>query len=205
MLKLKSLSKTYYPDKAFPVKALSNINLEFAADEFVSIVGESGSGKSTLLNILGGLDKADAGELIVGGVRYTKDSRYDLVDYRRDAVGFVFQDFNLISHMTVHENVKLALATFKMPEAEKDRITKQVIEDVGLSARIDNKANELSGGQKQRVAIARALVKNPKVVLADEPTGALDSDTSKEILELFKKLAQKGRLNYHRNPQRKRC
>ena len=194
MLKLQSLSKTYYPDKAYPVKALDNINLEFLSDEFVSIVGESGSGKSTLLNILGGLDKLDQGEMIVDGTVYSNDTKYNLTDYRREAVGFVFQEFNLISHMTVHENIKLALSTFKMTEEEKDKLVDKAVDDVGLSYRVDNKANELSGGQKQRVAIARALVKNPKVILADEPTGALDSETSAEILQLFESLARKGKL-----------
>lgn len=194
MIELKKLSKTYYPDKAYPVKALENINLHFRSDEFVSIVGESGSGKSTLLNILGGLDKQDEGQFIVNGQEYTHNSQRDLSDYRREIVGFVFQNFNLIPHMTVLENIKLALSTFKLSEDEKNRLAAAAVNDVGLKDRAENKANELSGGQQQRVAIARALVKNPKAILADEPTGALDSATSDEILSLFKNLAKKGRL-----------
>jgi len=194
MLQIKKLNKTYTPDKAPPVKALQDIGIDVQADEFIAIVGESGSGKSTLLNILGGLDKADSGSLIIDGQDHGNSRKYDLSDYRREFVGFVFQDFNLITHMTVRENVALALSTFILTSQEISERVEQAVAQVGLSSHADNKANELSGGQKQRVAIARALVKGPKIILADEPTGALDSQTSADILDLFKSLSAQGRL-----------
>ena len=192
MLELKNLSKNYYAGDT-TVEALKNIDLKFRKNEFVSILGPSGCGKTTMLNIVGGLDKYTSGDLLIDGLstKQYKDSDWDA--YRNTTIGFVFQNYNLISHLSVLENVEMALTLSGVSAKErKERATKVLI-DVGLKSEIKKKPNQLSGGQMQRVAIARALVNNPKILLADEPTGALDSKTSDQIMKLIK-IISKDRL-----------
>lgn len=188
MLKLKNIVKDYQLDSE-TVSALKGISLEFGSSEFVSILGPSGCGKTTLLNIVGGLDQYTSGDLIIDG-RSTKD--YDDADwdsYRNHSIGFVFQSYNLIPHQTVLRNVELALTISGVSKAERHRRAAEALEKVGLGDQLRKKPNQLSGGQMQRVAIARALVNNPRILLADEPTGALDSETSVQIMELLKEIA----------------
>ncbi|MDR0458841.1 MAG: ABC transporter ATP-binding protein/permease, partial [Coriobacteriales bacterium] len=158
-------------------------------NEFAAILGPSGSGKTTLLNIVGGLDKADSGELVIDGVSTKQYKDRDWDTYRNNRIGFVFQSYNLINHQTVLANVELALTLSGVPKSERQRRAKQVLEEVGLGEHINKKPSQLSGGQMQRVAIARALVNDPEIMLADEPTGALDSKTSLQIMELLKRIA----------------
>lgn len=194
MITIKGLYKTHYPHKLNPIKALEDINLNFEAGEFVAIVGASGSGKSTFLHVLGGLDKADNGEIIYNQQNLNDLEDRQLSDYRKDTVGFIFQNFNLINHMTALENVMLALSMTLGSKQAKTEKCMQALKDVGLEHATFQMVNELSGGQKQRVAIARALVKSPKIILADEPTGALDSKTADEIIELLKIISKRGCL-----------
>ncbi|MGE7695153.1 ATP-binding cassette domain-containing protein [Lysinibacillus sp. NPDC094177] len=194
MIEIRNVSKTYYPDKSTPIPALKNVNLMLAHGEFVAIVGASGSGKSTLLNTLGGLDKPDSGEVYINETPMSTFNDHQYSDYRKDNVGFVFQHFHLIPHLTVLENVELALAMSSYEKKEAHQKCVQALQEVGLEKAIHQKANELSGGQQQRVAIARALVKSPNIILADEPTGALDSQTSQEIIDLLKRISEQGRL-----------
>ena len=189
MLKLVDIKKAY-GDKDFIVPALKGISLEFRKSEFVSILGPSGCGKTTLLNIIGGLDKYTSGDLIING-RSTKDYQDKNWDaYRNRTIGFVFQDYNLIPHLTVVENVELALTLSGEKKAVRRERAVKALELVGLSEHIKKKPNQLSGGQKQRVAIARAIINNPDVILADEPTGALDSKTSIQIMEILKEISK---------------
>lgn len=194
MIEIRNVSKTYYPDKLTPIPALKKVNLILDNGEFVAIVGASGSGKSTLLNTLGGLDKPDSGEVYINEMPMSTFNDYQYSDYRKDNVGFVFQHFHLIPHLTVLENVELALAMSSYEKKEAYQKCVQALQEVGLEKAIHQKANELSGGQQQRVAIARALVKSPNIILADEPTGALDSHTSKEIIDLLKSISEQGHL-----------
>ena len=189
MLELKNISKVY-KTKSISQTALSNIKISFRKCEFLSILGPSGSGKTTLLNIIGGLDKYTSGDMIVDGVstKDFKDSDWDT--YRNHRVGFVFQSYNLIAHQTVLKNVELALTLGGVGKKERERRAKEALAKVGLSRHLKKRPNELSGGQMQRVAIARAIVNNPDIILADEPTGALDSLTSIQIMEILKKISQ---------------
>ena len=189
MLKLVDIKKAY-GDKDFIVPALKGISLEFRKSEFVSILGPSGCGKTTLLNIIGGLDKYTSGDLIING-RSTKDYQDKNWDaYRNRTIGFVFQDYNLIPHLTVVENVELALTLSGEKKAVRRERAVKALELVGLSEHIKKKPNQLSGGQKQRVAIARAIINNPDVIRADEPTGAPDSQTSIQILEILQEISK---------------
>lgn len=189
MLELKNISKVY-KTKSISQTALSNIKISFRKCEFLSILGPSGSGKTTLLNIIGGLDKYTSGDMIVDGVstKDFKDSDWDT--YRNHRVGFVFQSYNLIAHQTVLKNVELALTLGGVGKKERERRAKEALAKVGLSRHLKKRPNELSGGQMQRVAIARAIVNNPDIILADEPTGALDSLTSIQIMEILKEISQ---------------
>lgn len=189
MLELKNISKVY-KTKSISQTALSNIKISFRKCEFLSILGPSGSGKTTLLNIIGGLDKYTSGDMIVDGVstKDFKDSDWDT--YRNHRVGFVFQSYNLIAHQTVLKNVELALTLGGVGKKERERRAKEALAKVGLSRHLKKHPNELSGGQMQRVAIARAIVNNPDIILADEPTGALDSLTSIQIMEILKEISQ---------------
>lgn len=189
MLELKNIKKTYKSGEEISV-ALDDITLSFGNSEFVSILGASGSGKTTLLNIIGGLDKYTSGDLIVDGTS-TKDFKdVDWDSYRNGTIGFVFQSYNLISHLSVLDNVKMALSLSGISSKEGDKRAKDALIEVGLEKHINKRPNQLSGGQMQRVAIARALVNNPKILLADEPTGALDTKTSIQIMELIKKISE---------------
>ena len=189
MLKLENITKIY-EGKNFKQIALNNVTLAFRNNEFVSILGPSGSGKTTLLNIIGGLDKYTYGNLIIDGVSTRKYKERDWNNYRSKKVGFIFQSYNLINHQTVLSNVLLSLNIAGKPKKESIKLAKKVLKDVGLENYIKKKPKELSGGQMQRVAIARALVTNPDIILCDEPTGALDSQTSIQIMELLKKISK---------------
>lgn len=189
MLKLENIKKDYITGDT-AVHALKGVSVEFRKSEFVSILGQSGCGKTTLLNIIGGLDRYTSGELYIGG-RATSDFRdRDWDNYRNHSVGFIFQSYNLIPHQSVLSNVELALTLTGVPRAERRRRAAEALEKVGLADQINKKPNEMSGGQMQRVAIARALVNDPEILLADEPTGALDSETSVQIMELLKEISK---------------
>ncbi|MBQ6234578.1 MAG: ABC transporter ATP-binding protein, partial [Clostridia bacterium] len=188
MLILKGIKKDYITGDT-AVHALKGIDLSFRKSEFVAILGHSGCGKTTLLNIIGGLDKYTSGDLIING-RSTKDyTDADWDAYRNHSIGFVFQSYNLIPHQSVLSNVELALTISGVGKAERRRRAAEALEKVGLGDQINKKPNQLSGGQMQRVAIARALVNDPDILLADEPTGALDSETSVQIMEILKEIS----------------
>ena len=188
MLELKDVVKEYKTADE-TVAALKGVSLKFRKSEFVSILGPSGCGKTTLLNIIGGLDRYTSGDLIING-KSTKDfSDKDWDTYRNHSVGFVFQSYNLIPHQTVLENVELALTLSGIGAKERRERAVAVLEKVGLGKKINVRPNQLSGGQMQRVAIARALINDPEILLADEPTGALDSKTSVQIMELLKEIS----------------
>ena len=188
MLELKNIVKEYKPADE-TVTALKGVSTEFRSSEFVSILGPSGCGKTTLLNIIGGLDRYTSGDLIING-KSTKDfSDKEWDTYRNHSVGFVFQSYNLIPHQTVAENVELALTLSGIGAKERHERAVAVLEKVGLGNKINARPNQLSGGQMQRVAIARALINDPEILLADEPTGALDSKTSVQIMELLKEIS----------------
>lgn len=189
MLKLKDIKKDYVSGDTV-VHALKGINIEFRKSEFVSILGQSGGGKTTLLNIIGGLDRYTSGDLIING-KSTKDFKdRDWDAYRNYSVGFVFQNYNLIPHQSVLANVELALTLSGTNKKERREKAIKALEDVGLKEQIHKKPNQLSGGQMQRVAIARALVNNPDIILADEPTGALDTQTSLQVMEILKEISK---------------
>lgn len=189
MLQLKNITKTYVSGDE-KVEALKGINIQFRKSEFVSILGQSGCGKTTLLNIIGGLDRYTSGDLIING-KSTKDFKdRDWDAYRNYSIGFVFQSYNLIPHQTILSNVELALTISGVSRKERKERAIKALEDVGLKEQINKKPNQLSGGQMQRVAIARALVNNPDIILADEPTGALDTKTSVQVMEILKKISK---------------
>ena len=189
MLQLKHLRKEYKTGDLVQ-KALDDVSLNLRDNEFVAILGPSGSGKTTLLNIVGGLDRYDSGDLIINGVSTKKYTDRDWDSYRNHTIGFVFQSYNLIPHQTVLANVELALTISGISKAERRRRAAKALEDVGLGNQLHKHPSEMSGGQMQRVAIARALVNNPDILLADEPTGALDSETSIQVMELLKTVAK---------------
>ncbi|WP_413523462.1 ATP-binding cassette domain-containing protein [Latilactobacillus curvatus] len=193
LLEIKDIHKSYYMNKA-ESKVLKGINLSFDRGEFVSILGESGGGKSTLLNIIGGLDHQYDGELIVDGTSLKNASEKKFDAYRSQTIGFIFQSFNLISHLTNLENVMVPLEMTDLSHKERIAKATALLEQVGLKEHIHKHPNQLSGGQKQRVAIARALAADPDVIIADEPTGALDSQNTAEILEILQKIAEDGKL-----------
>lgn len=183
-VKLKDITKVYHMGEV-EIRAADNINFSIKKGEFVVIVGPSGAGKTTVLNILGGMDTATGGTLTMDGKDITAYDSRQLTGYRRDDIGFVFQFYNLIPNLTALENVELALQICKDPLDAK-----KVLEDVGLGDRLDNFPAQLSGGEQQRVSIARALAKNPKLLLCDEPTGALDYNTGKAILKLLQNMCR---------------
>ena len=189
MLEIKNVSKIYKTGD-FVQKALDNVSINFRKSEFVSILGPSGSGKTTFLNILGGLDKYTKGDLIINEVSTKKYKDRDWDSYRNHRVGFVFQNYNLIIHQSVLSNVELALTLSGISKKERKRRAKQALKEVGLIEHIHKRPNELSGGQMQRVAIARAIVNSPDIILADEPTGALDSQTSIQIMDILTKISK---------------
>jgi len=189
MLELKNITKSYTIGET-KQQVLKGIDVIFRRNEFASILGASGSGKTTLLNIIGGLDKYDSGDLIIENVSTKKYNDRDWDSYRNHRVGFIFQSYNLISHQSVLSNVEIALSLSGVSKKERRKRSIDALTKVGLSEHINKKPNQLSGGQMQRVAIARALVNNPEIILADEPTGALDSETSIQIMELLKEIAK---------------
>lgn len=190
-IKIEKLGKTYSSD-ADTVIALGQIDLEIADGAFLGVMGPSGSGKSTFLSILGALCHPSNGRIEVDGIDLYALSSEKRADFRREYLGFVFQSFNLIPYLTAQENVMLPLAVKKIPVKQKKMMANQVLERVGLSHRLDHLPNQLSGGEQERVAIARALVNAPPLILADEPTGSLDTTTSMEIMDLFQALNEEG-------------
>ena len=189
MLQLKKIKKSYKTGE-FVQHALKGIDLEFRKNEFVAILGPSGSGKTTLLNIIGGLDRYDSGDLIINGKSTKKFKQSDWDAYRNNCIGFIFQSYNLISHISVLENVEMGMTLSGISAKKRHKKAMEVLKKVGLKDHAHKKPNQLSGGQMQRVAIARALANNPDIILADEPTGALDSKTSVQIMELIKEIAK---------------
>ena len=187
MLQIQHIRKEYRTGKLVQ-KALDDVSLNLRDSEFVAVLGPSGSGKTTLLNIIGGLDRYDSGDLIINGISTKKYKDRDWDSYRNHTIGFVFQSYNLIPHQTVLSNVELALTISGISRTERRKRAKEALEKVGLGEQIHKKPSQMSGGQMQRVAIARALVNNPDILLADEPTGALDSKSARMLLEQFKYL-----------------
>ena len=191
MIQLKDVCK-YYQVGDDRVRALDHATLHIRPHEFVSIIGPSGSGKSTLMNIIGCLDVADAGQYLLDGLPIETYTENELAMVRNQKIGFVFQQFNLIPKLTAEENVELPLIYQRVKKAERQVRVKQALERVGLAQRAKHLPTELSGGQQQRVAVARALVTNPSLILADEPTGNLDSKTTREIMDMFHDLHEQG-------------
>lgn len=191
ILHLEQIRKSYFMGKQ-ELRVLKGIDLDIRKNEYVALMGPSGSGKSTLMNILGCLDSPTAGKYILNGHDVSKMPDDNLADIRNKEIGFVFQQFNLLPRLTALENVALPLVYAGTSRKQRTEMAMDVIQKVGLEDRKDHKPNELSGGQCQRVAIARALVNNPSLILADEPTGNLDSTTSNEIMEIFGKIQQAG-------------
>jgi putative ABC transport system ATP-binding protein len=205
-IEISGLTK-YYDSRAGRVDALDGIDLSIEEGTFLGVMGPSGSGKSTFLSILGGLCHPSSGSLRIDGIDLFSLPGEKLADFRREYLGFVFQSFNLVPYLTALENVMLPLAVKKMPTAEKRERARQVLERVGLQARETHLPGELSGGEQERVAIARALVNRPPLILADEPTGSLDSATSAEIMALFAELNAEGQtiVMVTHNPETKSC
>ena len=191
IIELDDIQKSYYLGKQ-ELKVLKGITLQVFKNEYVALMGPSGSGKSTLMNILGCLDSPTAGHYILNGEDVSKMQDDDLADVRNKEIGFVFQQFNLLPRLTAVENVALPLIYNGTPKKIRNELALEMLDRVGLSDRSHHKPNELSGGQNQRVAIARALVNNPSIILADEPTGNLDSKTSAEIMHIFDKIQLEG-------------
>ena len=190
MLEIQDIHKQYVTGELVQT-ALDGVSLTLRDSEFVAILGPSGSGKTTLLNVIGGLDRYDSGDLIINGISTKDYSDRDWDSYRNHTIGFVFQSYNLIPHQTVLANVELALTISGISPAERRRRAKEALESVGLGNQLHKRPNQMSGGQMQRVAIARALVNDPDILLADEPTGALDSETSVQVMDLLQEVAQK--------------
>ncbi|MBQ3301073.1 MAG: ABC transporter ATP-binding protein, partial [Eggerthellaceae bacterium] len=188
MLQIRNISKEYRTGSLVQ-RALDGVSLNLRDNEFVAILGPSGSGKTTLLNVIGGLDRYDTGDLVINGVSTKKYSDRDWDSYRNHSVGFVFQSYNLIPHQSVLANVELALTISGVPREERKKRAMDALTKVGLAEHVHKRPNQLSGGQMQRVAIARALVNDPDILLADEPTGALDSETSIQVMNLLKEVA----------------
>ena len=189
MLQLKKISKQYKTGDLVQA-ALDGVSLNLRDNEFVAVLGPSGSGKTTLLNIIGGLDRYDSGDLIINNISTKKYKDRDWDSYRNHTIGFVFQSYNLIPHQSILANVELALTISGVSRNERRQRAKAALEQVGLGDQLHKKPNQMSGGQMQRVAIARALINDPDILLADEPTGALDSETSVQVMELLKEVAK---------------
>lgn len=191
LIDIKNLSKTYESGEE-RVMALTDMNLNIERGEFISVMGPSGSGKSTLLTILGGLNHPTKGDVVVDDIPIYKLSLEKLADFRREYLGFIFQSFQLIPYLTVIENVMLPLSITDKLNREQQRMAEEILERIGLRGKERRLPDQLSGGEQERVAIARALVNSPPILMADEPTGNLDSKTGKEIMELFKTLNEEG-------------
>lgn len=191
LIKANDLSKTFGKKDA-TVQALEKVSVEINNGEYVAIMGKSGSGKSTLLNIIGGLMEMDSGEFYYKGTQLDFSKRKVVTDYRRSKIGFIVQYFALIDDLTVFDNIALSLRYKKMTKRQMKKEVESTLEDLGISDKAKAYPNELSGGQQQRVAIARAIIKKPEIILADEPTGALDEATEQDVLDLFGNLNKKG-------------
>ena len=191
----KGVEKIYNPEK-IPVPALNGVDLEIKAGEFTAIVGPSGSGKTTLLNIIGGLDRPTAGTVIVGGQDISKLSDNELIDFRKDHIGFVFQAYNLIPVLTARENVEFVMLLQNRSKQERLSRVEELLHAVGLEDKIDKRPSELSGGQQQRVAVARALAPKPTFVLADEPTANLDSKSTANLLDIMARLNEEENITF---------
>ena len=191
IIRLDKIVKNYYIGSII-VEALRSVDIEIKKNEFVAIMGPSGSGKSTLMNLVGALDTPTSGEYVLNGTDVSKMDDNRLAEIRNKEIGFIFQTFNLLPRYTALENVMLPLIYAGVSKSERAERAKNTLSDVGLADRMDHKPNELSGGQRQRVAVARALVNDPSIILADEPTGNLDSKTSIDIMKLFRLIHQRG-------------
>ncbi len=187
IIQIRKLNKTYNPDTV-PVHAVRDINLTICEGEFTAIVGPSGSGKSTLLNLLGGLDNASSGEVIIDNTNIMEMDENDLINFRLQNIGFVFQAYNLIPVLSAKENVEFIMLLQDRPKKEREERVKSLLTAVGLGDRLDSRPTELSGGQQQRVAVARALASKPKFVLADEPTANLDTQSAETLLDIMERL-----------------
>lgn len=192
LIEIRDMCKIYNPGEN-EVRALDHVDLKIDCNEFVAIIGQSGSGKSTLMNMIGCLDVPTSGRYILNGQDVSHLSDNELSDIRNKEIGFIFQGFNLIAGLTALENVELPLIYRGVPKKERIRLAEIALEKVGLKSRMEHKPSEMSGGQQQRVAIARAIAQAPPVILADEPTGNLDSGSTKEIMEILKELHNEGR------------
>lgn len=192
LIEIKNLKK-HYDVGEMKLEILKGLTLNIGTGEFVAIMGPSGSGKSTLMNILGCLDKPSSGKYFLDGVDISKLNSDGLADIRNRKIGFVFQGFNLLSRTSAVENVELPMVYANVPEEIRRRKAEKALEEVGLKSRMNHQPNQLSGGQQQRVAIARAMCNNPAILLADEPTGALDQKTGRQVMELFHKINDEGK------------
>lgn len=190
-----NVSKVYNP-KTVPVYAVNNVHLHLVKGEFTALVGPSGSGKTTLLNMIGGLDKPDEGNIIINGIDITRLSANELINFRLNNIGFVFQSFNLIPVLTAKENVEFVMQLQKVPKAERDKRTKLLFKQIDLDDKINERPSKLSGGQQQRVAVARALASRPQFVLADEPTANLDSRSASNLLDIMDKLNREENITF---------
>ena len=195
VIKIEQLRKIYNPDKV-PVEALKGVNLNIQEGEFTAIVGPSGSGKSTLLNLIGGLDKPTAGTVEIGGTAINNLSENELIEFRLNNIGFVFQAYNLIPVLTAKENVEFIMLLQKRPKKELDQRAIELLNSVGLSDKINSRPSELSGGQQQRVAVARALASKPRFVLADEPTANLDTQSAETLLDIMERLNREENMTF---------
>ncbi len=193
MIELKNVSKDYYLTEENSVRALSDINLKINKGEFVSIIGKSGSGKSTLLNVISCMDSNFVGEYFLLDEKMNAKKKKELATIRNKNFGFIFQNFNLLSKLTAYENIEIPLIYKRVPKGKRKQIINQVAKELEIEDRLYHTPKELSGGQQQRVAIARALVTDPEIILADEPTGALDVKTGKQILDILVNLNKKGK------------
>jgi putative ABC transport system ATP-binding protein len=195
ILELKNVNKIYNSTEV-KVHAVNDVTLNFVEAEFAAIVGPSGSGKTTLLNLIGGLDMPTSGEIIIGGTNLSRLKSSQLIDFRLNNIGFVFQSYNLIPVLTAKENVEFIMTLQKWPEKERDERTFELLRAIGLGDRINSRPTKLSGGQQQRVAVARALASKPKFILADEPTANLDSKAATTLLEIMEKLNHESKITF---------
>ena len=195
VIKTENVEKVYNPD-LIPVHALRGVSIEIKKGEFTAIVGPSGSGKTTMLNIIGGLDTATKGNIIINGTDISNLSDNEMINYRKDHIGFVFQSYNLIPVLSARENVAFIMMLQKLSKEERNRRADALLDAVGLSDKKNKRPNQLSGGQQQRVAVARALASKPQFILADEPTANLDSESTADLLDLMAKLNQEEAMTF---------
>ncbi|MEM1124605.1 MAG: ABC transporter ATP-binding protein [Bacteroidota bacterium] len=195
VIKATEITKTYNPEK-IPVRALRGVDLAIEKGEFTAIVGPSGSGKTTLLNIIGGLDQPSSGQIEVGGKDITKLSDNQLIDFRKDNIGFVFQAYNLIPVLTAKENVEFVMMLQNRSKEERDQRAESLLAAVGIADKMDKRPSELSGGQQQRVAVARALASKPTFILADEPTANLDSESTASLLDMMATMNREENITF---------